>query len=63
MVPVEPDLKVSSTGQEATRLVPCMSISSSDWVSARVSVEARALGWELARLGCKKINLGTNNHP
>ena len=50
MVPVEPDLKVPLTGPEATRLVPCRSTSSSNWVSAKVLVEARALGLELAHL-------------
>ena len=50
MVPVELDLKVPSTRPEATRLVPCMSLSSSGWVSAKVPVEAKALGLELARL-------------
>ena len=50
MVPVEPDLKVPSTGPEATRLVPYMLTSSSSSVSARVPVEARAPGFKLACL-------------
>ena len=48
MVPVEPDLKVPWTGPEVTLMVPCMLISSSGWASARVLIEARALGLERA---------------
>ena len=46
---MEPDLKVPYTGQEVILMVPCKSTSSSGWTSARVLVEARALGLERAR--------------